>query len=350
MFFLRQEKLSICLNSILVLLTVFCVNTTYAQQLGTGASVNMRKLDKRAAVEAYKVITSTAIREFMKHLTNPSDTDTLEKLVVMSNDYIAKYPTSERVSEVNYYLGKALVQLGRFETGISIFEKLIETVLPNHIAMTRYADEMGDVLRWKPHERGLLELGLAYDKQNQYDKADAVYRKLITHPKFSDGLQAGVARQILELDIALRIGEVPTTHVAWIGRTAPNFRMRHGEGRRQSISLKRYEGQVVLLCYGASDMLNLNLAQLHDKYRDQKFQIITVNADVSEPPMTKPMEMKDNAWIHYQDTYGKVVDLFQIGSLPALFLMDSEGVVRKTHLDATPLEKAVDELVKKKSR
>ncbi len=187
---------------------------------------------------------------------------------------------------------------------------------------------------------------MAYDKNKQHDKADAVYNRLITHPKFGGWHQAQIARQILITDTASRIGQTPMTHNAWIGKPALNFRMRYGEGRGQVRTLKEYEGQVVLLYYGGTDTQNLNLAQLHDKYKNQMFQIISVNADVSELPIAKPIVEKGDAWIHYHDTHGKVANMYEIRALPAVFLLDSEGSIRKTHLDAASLEKAVDELVK----
>ena len=199
-------------------------------------------------------------------------------------------------------------------------------------------------MTWNLHERGLLELGLAYDKQNAHDKADAVYKQLITHPEFEDGVQARIARELLESDAALRIGQTPMTHNAWIYKPALNFRMRYGENRGQVRTLKEYEGQVVLLYYGAPDTPILK--QVHDKYKDQKFQIISVNADVSELPIAKPIVEKGDAWIHYHDIHGKVANMYEIRALPAVFLLDSEGSIRKTHLDAASLEKAVDELVK----
>ena len=62
--------------------------------------------------------------------------------------------------------------------------------------------------------------------------------------------------------------------------------------------------------------------------------------------MAKSVEMKGEAWIHYHDKLGKLINKYQIRTLPAVFLIDSEGIIRKTHLDAASLEKAVDELVK----
>ena len=348
MFFRNQSRIGPWLNHILALLilTVYCVSITSAQQLKAGVSANLKKFDKPATVRAYNDLSAAAMRAFMAHLTDPTDTKILDRLVVSSKNYITMYPTSERVNVVNYYIGKTSVLLDDVETGIATLEKVIRDTPPNYVALARLNDNFGSSITWNLTEHALLELGLAYDKQKAHDKANAVYKKLIAYPDFVNGVQARVARQILELDTALRTGEVPTSHGAWIGQSAPNFRMRHGEGRRQSLSLNRYEGQVVLLYYGGADTQNLNLAQLHDMYKDKKFQIITVNADISEPHKTKPVQVKGDAWIHYHDRHGKLVNMYQIRSLPAVFLIDANGVVRKTYLDAVPLEKAVEELVK----
>ena len=344
MFFRQQTKLSVSLKSVLVLFTVLCVSTSYAQQVGSGISATLRRPDIRA-METYKEISSTAVLGFMKPLIDPNDTDTLEKLVTLSDDFIKKHPSSERIGEVYYYYGKALTQLGQVEKGIAVFEKLIANVSPDHIAATYYSDGMADKLNWRPYEHGLLQLGLVYDKQKAHDKADAVYKKLITNPDYAGGVQAQSARQILETDINSRTGEHLKSHIVWKGQTAPNFWMRHGESRHQRICLKHYQGKIVLLYYGATDTQNLNLKQLHDKYKDQKFQIISVNPDVAVKPVAKPVETIEDAWIHFRDTHGKIADMYQIRSLPAVFLLDSDGVVQETHIDAATLEKTVAELV-----
>ena len=346
MFFQRHIQLCIWINSVLVLFIVFCVNTSNAQQVGSGASATLKRLDTRTMDETYKEISSTAVLGFMKHLTDPNDTDALEKLVTLSDNFIKKHPSSERIGEVYYYYSKALTQLGQVERGISMLEKLIANVSPVHIAVAHYTDGSADALRWKPYERGLLELGLAYDKQKTHDKADAVYKKLITHPDYAVGLPAQIARKILETDLSSRTGEVKKFHNAWIGLTAPNFRMQQGTDRRQRVSLNHYEGQIVLLYYDKTDTQNPNLKKIHERYKDQKFQLISVNPDISENPIVQPIEPKGDAWMHSWDTHGKIADMYQIRTLPAVFLLDSDGVVRETQSDVESLDKALDELVK----
>ena len=348
MFFRKQAELGMWLSSILILLMLvaFTVNISKAQQQDESARSYMIKIEKSTPREVYNTLSVFASRAFMIHLTEPSDTEALEQLVTMCDEYIAKYPTSGQLKEVNYYLGTALVRLGKFQKGVPILERLLETISPYYIAVTQYNKANMNRFKWNLTERALLELGLAYDKQEEHNKADIVYNKLITHPKLTRGLPVRIARLMLESDNSTRSGEVPTGHNAWIGKTAPNFWMGFDESIQRKFSLNRYKGHVVLLCYGASDLLNLNLEQLHDKYKNQKFQIITVDPDVSDPPMAKSVEMKGEAWIHYHDKLGKLINKYQIRTLPAVFLIDSEGIIRKTHLDAASLEKAVDELVK----
>ena len=344
MFFRKQARLGIWLSSVLTLLmiVVFSVNTTNAQQLDANAEVNPRNLDERATDKAYNALSITAIHAFMKHLTDPTDPELLETLVTMSNDFINTYPSSEQIDAVYYYLGRALVQLGRIETGITVLEKLIKDSTPDRIVVTHYPDRMWDKLRWSPLERGLLELGLAHDKHNQHDKADAVYRKQITHPKFAGGLQARIARRILELDSVLRTGEAPKVHNAWIGQQAPNFWLEE-DGTSKWHALHLCWGQVVLLYFGASDTPILK--QVHEKYKDQRFQIININVDPLNPSVLDAADNEETTRIHTQVSVAKLVDMYQVRALPAVFLIDSEGVIRKTHLTGAALEKAVDELV-----
>ena len=347
MFFQKHAKLGMYLNTILVLITALYVNSSYSQQAGADTSVNLRKPDNQKIFDAYKEISYAAMEAFMKHLIDPNDTEELEELVVMSNDFITAHPSSERVDKVYYYLGKASVKLGRVETGIAALEKLIRITPPDYVPGTRFPMSIGDAFRWRSLERGLLELGLAYDKQKAHGKADAVYKKLIIHPEFADGMQAAIARQILELDTASRTGEVPKKHNGWIGQTAPHFEIINENSRWQQGDSRHYRGKVVVLYYGVNeaDTQSLNLKVVYSKYKNKKFQLITANADGSKTQISDPLVRKRAAWIHYYDLYGTLMNMFQIHTLPVVFLLDANGVVRKTDLDEASLEKAVKELV-----
>lgn len=333
----------------MLVLVVFCINISRAELMGLGTSVSFFELEKSAEGKAYITITASAKHAYMNHLSNPSNTEPLEKFVAISNDFLSTYPSSEWIAEIRFYLGKALLLLGRIETGITTLEKLILDAPPDHTVVTRYTDYSKDAIQWYPFERGLLEIGLAYDKLKQHDKADTFYKKLITHPKFTGSLHAEIARQMLGLDKALRTVDVPALHNVWIGKTTPNFRLENRQWREHA--LHQHRGQVVLLYYGATNrQMLLNLMRIHNKCENQEFQIITANADVSEVSEPKPVLKNGSAWLHYHDRHGKIVDIFQIRSLPAIFLIDSEGIVRKTQLNGAALEEAIDKLVAENNR
>ena len=346
MLFQKQVKvyLSISIVLVMLVLVVCCINMSSAELMGLGTSINLFELGKSAEGKAYITVASSAKRAYMNHLSDPSNTEPLEKLVAISNDFLSKYPSSEWIAEISFYHGKALLHLGHLETGIATLEKLITDTPPDHAVVTRYTDYSKDAIRWYPFERALLEIGLAYDKLKQHDTADAIYKKLITQPEFIGGMQAEIARQMLGLDKALRIENVPILHNVWIGKTTPNFRLENKQWKEPS--LHQHRGQVILLYYGATNrQVLLNLMKIHNKYENQEFQIITANADLSDTSQSKSILKNGSAWLHYRDRYGKIVDIFQIRSIPAIFLFDSEGTVRKTKLNETTLENAVDELV-----
>ena len=252
------------------------------------------------------------------------------------------HPEYKRVDEVYYLLGNALIQLDRVEEGIQVFEELIKE-RPD----ARYV------------ERCLLELGLAYDKLQKHDAADSAYQKLVNHPKYGSRSQAKLAKKMLEQERTERKGELPKPPGAqpapgmnpreWIGKPALDFHVTDLNGK--ALSLEQYRGQVVLLDFWATWCPPCiaeipNVKKTYETYKDQKFQIIGISLDRSKEPLEKYIEKEELAWIHYWDNTGKIANLYKVVGIPSTFLIDGEGVIRKTNLRGHTLEHAVAELVK----
>ena len=282
---------------------------------------------------AYKYQEIKAIAKGLKKEQTPED---LEKLVEKSNEFIASHPEYKRVDEVYYLFGNALVQLERVEEGIQAFEELVEKQ-PD----ARYVRDC------------LLELGLAYDKLGKHDKADIAYKTLIDHPKYGSGSHATRAKKILEQEKTDRTGELPKAPGAnpsqWIGQPATDFQVTALNGEK--LSLEKYRGQVVLLDFWATwcgpCIVEIpNVKKTYEKYKDQKFQIIGISLDRSKEPLEAYIEKEGLAWIHYWDNTQKVSRLYKVRAIPSTFLIDGEGVIRKTNLRGHALEHAVADLVK----
>ena len=280
------------------------------------------------------------IKELGKKPANQITSKELEKLVEKSTDFVSTFPEYKRVDEVYYYLGTSLVRLERVEEGIKVFEKSIM----EH-PETRFVPQY------------LLELGLAYDKLGKHDKGDETYKKLIDHSKFGSRSQAKQAKMILELDKAERNGELPqpagaepsSTPSKWVGKPAPGFQVKDLNGKE--LSLKKLHGQVVLLDFWATwcgpciaEMPNVK--KTYEKYKDQKFQIIGISLDRSIEPLKSFVKKEGLAWHQYFDNARILSTMYQVNAIPSTFLIDGEGIIRKTNLRGRSLETGVAELVK----
>ncbi len=298
-----------------------------------GFCANFVGATPRKAVYKYQ-----EIKAISKSLKKQKKQEDLEKLVEKSEEFVAAHPEYKRVDEIYYLLGNALVQLERVQEGITVFEEAIKKY-----PEARYV------------ERFLLDLGLAHDKLGNHDAADSAYQKLIDHPKYGSRSQAKFAKKLLEQDRAERKGELPRppganmSPRAWIGKPAQGFQGTDLKG--EALSLKDLRGQVVLLDFWATwcppciaEMPNVK--KTYAKYKDQKFQIIGISLDRSAEPLEAYIEKEELGWLHYWDKSRLVSTMYKVRGIPSTFLIDGEGIIRKTNLRGHALEHAVADLVR----
>ncbi|MXV77348.1 redoxin domain-containing protein [Candidatus Poribacteria bacterium] len=280
------------------------------------------------------------IKVLGKELATENKSEELELLVQKATDFVRLFPKYKRVDEVYYYLGNALVRLDRVQEGITVFEKLYK--------------ELPDARYVAP---GLLELGLAYDKLSQHDKADTAFNKLIEHKKYGTRSQAKIAQKILEQDRSERKGQLPNQaqpslgnpKADLVGKPAPVFKVKDLKGKE--LSLEKYRGQVVLLDFWATwcgpCIAELpNVQKTYQKYKDKKFQIIGISLDRSITALDTFLKKNELPWVHYWDDEGKISNQYRVTAIPSMFLIDGKGVIHTTNLRGAKLEKAVDALVK----
>lgn len=316
----------------------FCV-ITMMLLLGYNSSIAIAESDEKAvelspAKIGYKY---QEIKSIAKKNVNKNDTDALENIVAKSQNFIESHPKYKRIDEVYYYLGNALVRLERVEEGITVFETLFK-----EDSDARYVPTI------------LLELGLAYDKLGNHAKADEAYNSLIEHPKYNERSQAKKVKEILEMDIELRTGELPKPKPVggqpseWIGKPAPEFKVMDLNG--EEITLDKYHGQVVLLDFWATwcgpcigELPNVKAT--YDKYKDKRFQIIGISWDRTKPTLEAFIKEQNLGWVHHFDPEGKIANQYGVTGIPSTFLLDGEGIIRMTNLRGGALEIAVGELV-----
>ena len=145
-----------------------------------------------------------------------------------------------------------------------------------------------------------------------------------------------------------------------LGKVAPNFSAPNPNGK--NISLNSVKGKVTLIhfwssWFKASRRENERLVQLYHKYHDKGLEMIGVsldgNTNQKHPKSDWKQAIKEDNLIwnqisnlnYFNDTISKA---YNVRSLPASFLLDSDGIIVGKNLTGNSLEEKLNELLKQK--
>ncbi|RKU13942.1 hypothetical protein C6502_01990 [Candidatus Poribacteria bacterium] len=301
-----------------------------------------------SSVDAASIKTSykyQEIKRLHKMVLKDSEPAGLNMLIQKSRAFIAEHPKYKRIDQVYYIFGNALTKAGNTEEAVKAYQQLVE----NYPKATYFAP-------------ALLEMGLAYDRLGQHDKADAAYHQLVEHPKYGSRASAKTANRLLALEQENRTGEIPASPSyggrpdALVGKKAIDFNVKDLDGN--DLSLEKYRGKVVLLDFWAvwcgpciAEMPNVK--QVYGKYKDDNFQIIGISLDENRNTLVGYLEKEGITWPQFFDGHGwknQVAQMYGISAIPHMYLIDGEGVVRKSDVRGPALEPAVHALVRENNR
>lgn len=149
------------------------------------------------------------------------------------------------------------------------------------------------------------------------------------------------------------VSQTETPAIMGIGDAAPEISLPSPDGN--IISLSSTKGSYILLDFWAAwcspcRQENPNLVNAYNKYRNKGFTIFQVSLDKTKEDWLKGIK-DDNLdqWIHVSDLKywnSSVVPLYKIESIPANFLLDSEGKIIAKNLRGDALQKKLEELYK----
>jgi peroxiredoxin len=120
------------------------------------------------------------------------------------------------------------------------------------------------------------------------------------------------------------------------------------------VHLSDLKGTVVLIDFWASwcgpcRNNNPRLIRLYNKYHNEGFQILGVSIDNNKEEWRKAVLQDKLKWIQVNDNKGwdgPAAVTYEVNAIPASFLVDKEGVIRKNGVTGRSLESEIKHLLK----
>lgn len=144
---------------------------------------------------------------------------------------------------------------------------------------------------------------------------------------------------------------------AEIGNTAPDFSGPTPEGTQ--LSLKEAMGKVTLIDFWAAwcrpcRIENPNVVRVHNQYKDQGFNIISVSLDRPGERDKWLNAIKDDKmdWYHVSNLQfwnDPIARKYGVRSIPATYILDENGVIVAKNVRGEALGQKVGELIQKQS-
>jgi peroxiredoxin len=115
------------------------------------------------------------------------------------------------------------------------------------------------------------------------------------------------------------------------GSEAPDFVLRSVEGK--NIRLSEYRGEIVMLAFwaswcGACRPTLEGLGETYERYRESGVELLAVSLDRDERAVSEAARSLKADYPVLHDASGEVGRAYAVDSMPALVLIDRDGIVR----------------------
>ena len=135
-----------------------------------------------------------------------------------------------------------------------------------------------------------------------------------------------------------------------VGSKVPEFTVKGTDGQEVTLASLREGKKYVLIDFWASWCGPCrreipNLKEQYKNYADKGFDIVSISIDKKKADWEKALQEEQLPWHNFLDD-GSVADLYKVSSIPAMYLIDAEGVMVGENLRGEALAKKLEELLK----
>lgn len=134
-----------------------------------------------------------------------------------------------------------------------------------------------------------------------------------------------------------------------IGSKAPDFSAPTPSG--ENLTLKDALGTYTIVDFWAGwcrpcRVENPNLVKIYDKYKDNGLQILGVSLDKTRDEWLNAIEADGLRWNHVSNVryFDEIAQLYNVNAIPAMFILDENGVIIAKDLRGEALENKIAEL------
>lgn len=144
--------------------------------------------------------------------------------------------------------------------------------------------------------------------------------------------------------------QLDLTKTTAIGSKAPDFSAPTPDGKQ--LALKDALGKITIVDFWAGwcrpcRAENPNLVRIYNKYKDGGLSILGVSLDKNKEEWTNAIATDSLTWNHVSNVkyFDEIAKMYNVNAIPAMFILDQNGVIIAKDLRGEELENKIAELM-----